>query len=68
MKFIYRQLTGHFDDMMLAILIWVCALPLVGLLVLPFFGLKNGLLVAAGLLILFLVLCQGICSWKTFHS
>ncbi len=63
-----RRFTCHFDDMALAIVIWMCALPLVGLLILPFFGLKISLLVSAGLLIAILAICWGICSWKIFHS
>jgi len=63
-----RRFASHFDDMALAIVIWMCTLPLVGLLVFPFFGLKITLLVAAGLLIAVLFLCWGICSWKIFHS
>ncbi|MDP2777485.1 MAG: hypothetical protein Q8O48_07565 [Anaerolineales bacterium] len=63
-----RRFANRFDDMALAILIWMCALPLVGLLIFPFFGLKISLLVLAGLLIAILVICQGICSWKIFKS
>ncbi len=63
-----RHLANHFDDMALAIIIWMCTLPLVGLLVFPFFGLKISLLVLAGLLIAILLICRGICSWKIFHS
>ncbi|MBI4927070.1 MAG: hypothetical protein HY835_04845 [Anaerolineae bacterium] len=63
-----RRFSGHFDDMALAIVIWMCTLPLVGLLVFPFFGLKISLLVAAILLISILVICWGICSWKIFKS
>ncbi len=63
-----KRFANHFDDMALAIIIWMCTLPLVALLVFPFFGLKISLLVLAGLLIAILVVCRGICSWKIFHS
>ena len=63
-----RQFASRFDDMALAIIVWMCTLPLVGLLVFPFFGLKISLLVLAGLLIAILVICWGICSWKIFKS
>lgn len=56
------------DDMALAIMIWLCTLPLVGLLVIPFFGLKVGLIVAVALFIAAMVICWGICSWKIFKS
>jgi hypothetical protein len=62
-----KHFASHFDDMALAIIIWMCTLPLVGLLIFPFFGLKIILLVSAALLIAILVLCWGVCSWKIFH-
>lgn len=63
-----RRFASHFDDMALAIIIWLCTLPLVGLLVLPFFGLKVGLVVAAALFIAAMVICWGICGWKLFRE
>lgn len=63
-----RRFANHFDDMALAIVIWMCTLPLVGLLVFPFFGLKVSLFAAAGLLAIILVICWGICGWKFFHD
>lgn len=63
-----RRFASHFDDMALAIVIWMCTLPLVGLLIFPFFGLKFSLLVSAGLLIAILLICRGVCSWKIFKS
>lgn len=56
------------DDMAVAITIWLCTLPLVDLLVIPFFGLKVGLIAAAVLFIAAMVVCWGICSWKIFKS
>lgn len=56
------------DDMALAITIWLCTLPLVGLLVIPFFGLQVGLIVAAVLFIVAMAMCWGICSWKIFKK
>ena len=63
-----RRFASHFDDMALAIIIWMCTLPLVGLLVVPFFGLKVGLFVAAALFIAAMVICWGICGWKLFRE
>ncbi len=63
-----KRFTSHFDDMTLAVVIWLCTLPLVGLLVVPFFGLKVGLVVAVALFIAAMVVCWGICSWKIFKS
>ena len=63
-----RRFASHFDDMALSIIIWMCTLPLVGLLVVPFFGLKVGLVVAAALFITAMVICWGICGWKLFRE
>jgi hypothetical protein len=63
-----RRFAVHFDDMALAIIIWMCTLPLVGLLVVPFFGLKVGLIAAAALFIAVIVICWGICGWKVFRE
>ncbi len=56
------------DDMALAIIIWLCLLPLVGLLVVPFFGLKVGLIAAVVLFIAAMIVCWGACSWKIIKS
>lgn len=56
------------DDMALAIIIWLCTLPLVGLLVIPFFGLKVGLAAAIALFIIAVGICWGICGWKLFRN
>ncbi|OGO29125.1 MAG: hypothetical protein A2W33_03500 [Chloroflexi bacterium RBG_16_52_11] len=64
----FRRFTSLFDDMAFAIVIWMCMLPPVGLLVVPFFGLKVGLMAAAALLISALAICWGICGWKLFRD
>ena len=56
------------DDMALAIVIWLCALPLVGLLVVPDVGLKVGLVAAVALFIGAMIICWGICGWKLFRD
>ncbi|MEW5938308.1 MAG: hypothetical protein AB1750_01490 [Chloroflexota bacterium] len=58
-----RKFACRFDDMALALAVWMCALPLTGLIVLPLFGVKIGLLTAAGLLVGVLAICWGVCSW-----
>ena len=63
-----RRFASHLDDMALAITIWMCTLPLVGLLVVPFFGLKAGLVAAAALFIAAMIICWGICGWKVFRE
>ncbi|HEU0291427.1 MAG TPA: hypothetical protein VFR47_01750 [Anaerolineales bacterium] len=64
----FNRISHHFDDMALAIVIWMCTLPLVGLLVVPLFGVKVGLVAAAALFIAAMIICWGICSCKIFHS
>lgn len=63
-----RRLAAHFDDMALAITVWMCSLPLVGLFVIPFLGLKAGLLVATIGFIAIMIICWGICTWKIFRD
>lgn len=50
------------ETMAMALLTWVCALPLIGLFVLPWFGWQVALGVGAGLLIALLIICWLICS------
>jgi len=64
----FRKLAHHIDDIALAVVVWMCTLPLVAVFVLPFFGLRVGLLVSAGLLIIILAICWRICSWKHYNS
>jgi hypothetical protein len=64
----FRRLFTHADGMALAITVWLCTLPLVGLLVVPFFGLKIGLIVAVVLFITAMAICWGICGWKLFRN
>lgn len=63
-----KRLTAHFDDMALALTVWMCSLPLVGLFVVPFLGLQIGFLFAAILFIIIVVICWGICGWKIFRD
>lgn len=64
----FEKFKSGLDDMALAFIIWMCTLPLVGLLVVPFFGLKVGLIFAGALFIAAMVICWGVCSWKIFKS
>jgi hypothetical protein len=62
----FRHLGTHSDEMLLALVLWLCSLPLVGLLVIPFFGLPMAGVVALGLLIVALAICWGVCTWTIF--
>ncbi len=48
----------------LTLLVWLCTLPLVALLVLPFFGWRVAGLVALGLLLILLPICWALCAVK----
>jgi hypothetical protein len=54
----------HSEDMAVALTLWLCSLPLVGLLVIPFFGWEVALGVALALFLAAMVICWGICGWK----
>lgn len=56
------------DDMAVALIIWLCSLPLIGILIIPLLGWQAGLVAALVLLLLSMIVCWGICSWKTFHK
>lgn len=54
----------HSEDMAVALTLWLCSLPLVGLIVMPFFGWEVTVAVVLTLLLVALVICWGICGWK----
>ena len=63
-----KRLGFHFDDMALALVVWLCSLPLVALVVIPLFGLKVAGIVALALFFVAMALCWGICGWKVFNG
>ena len=60
----FKRLGFHSDEMALALTLWLCSLPLVAMLVIPFFGLRVAGLGALGLLIGAMLICWGACGWK----
>ena len=60
----------HFDfgDMALALVLWMCSLPLVAILVVPFLGLKIGAMVAVVLFLVAMAFCWGVCGWKIYKT
>jgi len=46
----------------LALMLWFCSLPLVLILVLPFFGWQVAIWTAVALLVVALIICRGICT------
>lgn len=49
------------DTMGLALAVWICALPFIGLLIAPIFGAQTAITVAIASLIVMLILCWGRC-------
>ena len=56
-----RDFLPGFDVMGLILVVWLCALPFIGLVVVPLFGVKAAVVVAALLLIAMFVYCWGNC-------
>ncbi|MGH2359165.1 MAG: hypothetical protein ACRDGM_01305 [bacterium] len=51
--------------MLTGLLLWLCSLPLIGLLVLPWFGARVALIVAGVLLGVMVAACYVICGWQS---
>ncbi len=64
----FRRLGFHSDEMALALVVWLCSLPLVALVVIPLFGLKVAGVVALALFFVAMAICWGICGWKVFKG
>ncbi len=59
-----RGRPDHTAAMTTGLLLWLCSLPLVGLLILPWFGTRVALIVAAALLAVAVTACYGLCAWQ----
>lgn len=47
-----------------SLLLWLCTLPVIGVLILPWFGARVALIVTAGLLVASVTACYAICTWQ----
>lgn len=56
------------DEMLLAVAVWLCILPLLALLVVPVWGLKTAGVLALVALVALMVVCWGLCGWKIFKK
>jgi hypothetical protein len=54
----------HSDEMLLAFAVWLCSLPLIAFVVIPFWGLGTMGVIALALLIVLLAICWEMCGWK----
>lgn len=52
------------EDMAMALIIWICTLPLVAFIVMPLFGQRVAGLTALALFVAILAACWGVCGWK----
>jgi len=59
-----KRLGLHSDEMALALVLWLCSLPLIALIVIPHLGLNAAGLVALALLVVVMALCWGACGGK----
>lgn len=57
-----------FGDMVIALVLWLCSLPLVALIVIPLFGLKIAAITAFVLFLVSVMICWGICGWKVYKD
>ncbi len=63
-----RKLNIDSGDMALALVLWLCSLPLVALLVVPILGLKVGVIIAVVLFFVAVAMCWGSCGWKVYQT
>lgn len=62
------KLSVFSDTMALMIVLWLCSLPLIALVILPLFGRTVAFTVALALLPILLLICWGICGWRTVKN
>jgi drug/metabolite transporter (DMT)-like permease len=60
-----KRLSSHRETMALALMVWLCSLPLVALFVFPFFGFQTAAAVALAIFLLLMALCWGLCGRAT---
>ena len=63
----FKRLGHHSEEMALALILWLCSLPLIAFIVLPLFGRAAALAVAVALLFVALAVCWGFCTWKVLE-
>ncbi len=64
----FKRLGCHSEEMALALVVWLCSLPLIAFIVLPLFGRAAALTVAVALLFVALAVCWGFCTWKVLED
>lgn len=56
------------ETMGVVLLVWLCSLLVIGLVVVPLFGVRTAWGVALGLLVVMLAACWGACIWRMPHK
>lgn len=64
MRFARKLFPLDYDPMLITLALWMCALPLVAMIVVPLFGKGAALLTALVLFVVMLLISWGICGWK----
>jgi hypothetical protein len=59
-----RRRPRDWIPMGLTLCVWLCTLPLVFLLIAPWFGVRAAVATAVALLLIMAVVCQMLCSWR----
>ncbi|MFO7540608.1 MAG: hypothetical protein R6X32_21435 [Chloroflexota bacterium] len=62
-----KRFWPHSETMVLAVALWLCALPVIAILVIPFFGLKVGGVLALVLFLVLLVMCWSLCGRQAWQ-
>jgi hypothetical protein len=57
----------NLDMLVLVLVVWLCALPFIGFLIIPVFGIGTALGTALALLIVLLLVCWGRCISVVIH-
>lgn len=60
--------TGLCETMALTLIVWLCTLPLVGLIIVPLFGSKAAMLTAGALLLALIPVCWAMCGYRVETS
>lgn len=64
----FKRLASHSDSMLLALVVWLCSLPLILFIVTPLLGLEAAGVVALVLFFTVLAICWGVCHWKILQN
>ena len=64
----FKRLHLDSDELALGLVLWICALPLIALIVIPLFGFKVASATALALIFVFVILCLGTFLRRMFKG